>query len=181
MGKDIERVVEIPEGVEVKLDYPKLVVKKEGKELSKGLPYSKNIKVVFEGNQIKITSKNPTRRETALSGTIQAHIDNSIKGVSEGYVYKLEICNVHFPMNVKIEGKTVTIKNFLGEKKDRSAKILEGVEASLKGNIVELSSIDKEAVGQSAANIETATKVRKRDRRVFQDGIYIIEKGGRVI
>ncbi|MGB1098957.1 MAG: 50S ribosomal protein L6, partial [Poseidonia sp.] len=41
---------------------------------------------------------------------------------------------------------------------------------------VTVSGIDKEAVGQTAANIERCTTVKKRDRRVFQDGIYLLNK-----
>jgi large subunit ribosomal protein L6 len=181
MIKEIKRIVNIPEGINVEIDNRKLIAKKNGKELVKKLPYSKKINVTKEGNQITISSKKPTRRERGVAGTINAHIKNTLKGVDEGYVYKLEICNVHFPMNVKIEGKKVIIKNFLGEKKDRIVEILDNVEISMKGNIIELKSSDKEAAGQSAANIERVTKVKNRDRRVFQDGIYITEKEGKAI
>lgn len=181
MGKDINRVIRIPEGIEVEFNMPTVRVRLNGKEQIKKIPHSKKIKILKEGNEIKIIGKNPTRRETALAGTIAAHIKNTIKGISEGFTYQLEICNVHFPMNVKIEGNNLLIKNFLGEKKDRTASILSGVEATLKGNMIELKSSDKELVGQTSANIEKATRVRNRDRRVFQDGIYIIQKAGEMI
>jgi large subunit ribosomal protein L6 len=181
MAKEIKRIVNIPEGMDVEINSTKLIVKKDGKELVKKLPYSKKVNAVKEGDTIIISSKKPTRRESTIAGTIDAHIKNTLKGAEEGYVYKLEICNVHFPMNVKIEGKKVIIKNFLGEKKDRVVEILDNVEISMKGNIIELKSPDIEAVGQSAANIEKVTKVRNRDRRIFQDGIYITEKGGKAI
>ena len=45
-----------------------------------------------------------------------------------------------------------------------------------KSDVV-VSGADREKVGQTAANIERACKVKKRDPRVFQDGIYIISKG----
>ena len=54
---------------------------------------------------------------------------------------------------------------------------MNGVEVKIQNKTeVIVSGIDKEAVGQTAANIERSTTVKKRDRRVFQDGIYLIEK-----
>ncbi len=68
------------------------------------------------------------------------------------------------------------IKNFLGEKKPRVAKILPGVEVNIEKNIITISSPNKELAGQTSANFEKATHVRNRDRRKFQDGIFIIKK-----
>jgi len=70
------------------------------------------------------------------------------------------------------------IENFLGERNPRKASIVEGVKVTAKGDDVTVSGIDKEKVGQTVANIERATKVKKRDIRVFQDGVYLISKRG---
>ena len=51
----------------------------------------------------------------------------------------------------------------------------------VKGQEIIVEGIDKEATGQTAANIEQATRITKWDRRVFQDGIYIVEKAGKPI
>ena len=64
------------------------------------------------------------------------------------------------------------------EKIPRKSKILEGVKVEIDKDTILLSGYDKEAVGQTAANLEKATKIKKRDRRRFQDGIFIIEKSG---
>jgi len=93
----------------------------------------------------------------------------------------MEICNIHFPMNVKVEGNRMIIKTFLGEQVDRTAKILPNVNVDIKGNKITITSHDKEAAGQTAANIETATKVKGRDRRIFQDGIFLTERNGEKI
>ena len=131
--------------------------------------------------KVFITSKNATKNESKLAGTAEGHIKNMMQGIGEDFVYKLEIANVHFPMTVKIEGNIITIKNFLGEKVDRVSKILPDVKVDIKGMNVEVSSFNKESAGQTAANLESATKVKGRDRRVFQDGIFITEKAGRAI
>jgi large subunit ribosomal protein L6 len=83
----------------------------------------------------------------------------------------------HFPIKTIVEGNQLVIQNFLGERFPRRADILENVKIEVKGEILILTSIDKEKVGQTAANIERATKVKNRDIRVFQDGIYIVKRG----
>ena len=110
-----------------------------------------------------------------------AHIKNMIKGLTEGFKYKLQIANVHFPMNVSHdkENNELIIKNFLGEKQDRIVKLIPGVEIKVDKETIEIESFDIEKAGQCAANIEKGAKVRNKDRRIFQDGIFIIEKPGR--
>ena len=70
----------------------------------------------------------------------------------------------------------VEIRNFLGEKGARKAKIVGSAEVRVEKDMLILTGTDKESVGQTAANIEAACRISKRDRRVFQDGIYIVEK-----
>jgi len=77
-----------------------------------------------------------------------------------------------------VEGDEIIIKNFLGEKIPRKAKILPNTSVEIKSNQIIVSSSNIEFAGQTAANIERATKIKKRDRRIFQDGIFIIEKPG---
>ena len=82
-------------------------------------------------------------------------------------------------MTLKVEKNYLIINNFLGEKTPRHAKILPEVSVDIKGPKVIVSSRNKESAGQTVANIEKATIVRKRDRRVFQDGIFLVERGTR--
>lgn len=180
MKKNLERNVEIPEGINVSFANGIISVSGNGKEAKKKFDFGK-ILCVVEGNSLKLSAKNASKRESKMMGTISSHIKNMIKGINEDYVYKMEICNVHFPMNVKSDGKIITIKSFLGESIDRTAKILDGVKVEIKGNEIVISSSDVEKAGQTATNIERATKLRGRDRRIFQDGIFITEKPGRKI
>jgi large subunit ribosomal protein L6 len=89
----------------------------------------------------------------------------------------MKIVYAHFPMTVKVQGKTVTIDNFLGERSPRVAKIIgDDVKVQVKGDDVTITGINKEHVGQTMANIEQATKIKRRDPRIFQDGIYLVDK-----
>ena len=92
------------------------------------------------------------------------------------FKYKLKIVYAHFPITAKVEGKKLLIQNFLGEKSPRVAKIVGDVNVKVEGDEVTVEGINKEEVGQTAINIEQATVVRYRDRRTFQDGIYIFSK-----
>ena len=180
MNKDLERVIEIPEGVEVVVSGNEFSVKGNGKKLIRSFDLGK-VKAVIKDSKIILTAKSATRRESKMIGTTWAHLKNMIKGIKEEFVYELEVCNVHFPMNVKAEGDKVIIKSFLGETTERVAKILPNVKVDIRGNKITVSSYDIEAAGQTAANLEKATRLTGRDRRIFQDGIFITSKCGRVI
>jgi large subunit ribosomal protein L6 len=152
----------------------------KGKEVKK--TYVRNPKIVVErtaeGNA-KFSAIKATKKELKLLNSLVAHVRNMVEGVQEDYYYELEICSVHFPMVVKTEGNRLRIKNFLGEKIDRMANIIPGVKVDVKGTKIEVRSPNIELAGQTAANFEIATKIRNRDRRVFQDGIFITKKPGR--
>lgn len=180
MKVNMERLVDVPEGVQVTISGNDVSVSKDGKLIKRSFDCGK-VKIATKDDKVSISAEKATKRELKMLGTINAHIKNMIKGTSEDFVYELEICNVHFPMQVKVDGQTLRIKSFLGEKVDRIAKILPDVKVEVNGNKVEVRSSYVEAAGQTAANIEKATKVRNRDRRVFQDGIFITSKPGRKI
>lgn len=180
MKKKIINEVEIPDGVEVNLNENVLIVKgKEGKNERK----FKTGKLIFEkkDNKIVIGNEKSTKKEKKRINSITAHIKNMIKGVQEKFDYKLKVVSSHFPISVEIKGKKAVIKNFLGEKIPREVEILDNVEVKLDKDVITLKSIDKELAGQTAANFEKATTIRMRDRRIFQDGIFMITKAGRKI
>lgn len=178
MKKKLYQTIEIPEGVEVNLEDDVLVVKGPEGENRKEIILGK-LDFEKKGNEIVIGNEKSTKNEKKLMNTIAAHIKNLIKGVQEKFEYKLKICSSHFPMTVEIKDSEAVVKNFLGEKVPRKVKILKGVDVKMDRDIITVSSINKELAGQTAANFEKATKIRNRDRRIFQDGIFIIEKCGR--
>ena len=84
-------------------------------------------------------------------------------------------------MNVSISGQELIIKNFLGESVPRKVTILPGADVKVNGTEIIVSGSDKEVAGQTAARIENLCRITNRDRRIFQDGCYIIEKAGKSI
>ena len=175
MRQEITEIVEIPEGMTCQVTDNTFVCKKDSAELSKSLDLLR-VSVKQEGNKLIFHTPKGTKRELKQIRTCKALIKNMFSGLENIYVYKLEKANVHFPMTLKVEGDKLVINNFLGEKTPRYAKILPNVKVEIKGENITVSAHDKYAAGQTAGNFEKATFVRGRDRRVFQDGIYITEK-----
>ncbi len=116
------------------------------------------------------------KRAKALLYTWERHVTNLVGGVTAGVEAKMKIVAAHFPMKVQVREHTLVIENFLGEKYPRTAPLDPGVSAKVDGEFVILDGYDVEHVGQSAANIERTTHIRDYDPRVFQDGIYLIER-----
>jgi len=182
MKEKIEETVEIPSGIELELKGSEIIASKGSKKSKKSFKL-KNLELKKDGNKIIIMAKKATKREKTMINTIKAHIKNMINGLNEDYVYKLEVVYLHFPITLEMNktNNTLIIKNFLGEKKPRICKIVPGAEVELGKNLIIITSHDKEVAGQTMANIEKATKIRNRDRRKFQDGIFMTERAGRAI
>ncbi len=180
MKADIKEEVALPEGVEAKYESGILLLKGPKAEIKRKLVNPK-IKIDVAEGKIKLESLKATKREKRLLYTFNSHIKNMLKGVTEGHQYELKICSGHFPMNVSVAGNELIIKNFLGENNPRKMKIRERVKITVEGDKVKVEGVEKEATGQTAADIELLTKVKGRDRRVFQDGIFIINKDGKEI
>ena len=175
---EIKEKISIPENITVTLEGNILTLKGEKGELSRKFTHPK-IDIKIDKNLIEINGRSIRRKEKALIGTFIAHINNMIRGVTEGFEYKMKTVFSHFPIKTSVDGNKFVIENFLGERSARRAKILEGITVEVKGDDVSVKGIDKEKVGQTVANIERAAMVKKRDIRIFQDGIYRISKGGK--
>lgn len=136
------------------------------------------IELTSEKGSVRLTLKIPPhrKRSRSLLHTWQAHVRNLAGGLSLGVEARMKVVAAHFPMKVVAKGETLVIENFLGEKQPRVAPLRTGTTAIVEGDIVILSGNDIEQVGQSAANIERTTHIRDYDPRVFQDGIYLIER-----
>lgn len=178
MKADIQDSIELPEGTKASYENGLLTVEGKSGQVQRKLLHPK-ISISVNGNEVVFEAKKGTQREKRHLYTLRAHARNMLKGASEGHEYKLKVCSGHFPMNVSVSGDTLTVKNFLGEAVPRVLKLKQGAQVKLDGDILTVTSPDKEIAGQVAADIEQLTRITNRDRRIFQDGLYIINKDGR--
>lgn len=172
--------IEIPQGITVDVTNNTVNVKGSKGDLLRTFQ-NPRVTILKEGNAVILKSTHGNKFsqvDKMIINTYRAHIRNMFDGVAKGYTAKLKVCSGHFPMNVSIDGDTFIIKNFLGEKVPRKVKLMDGVKIKLEGDIVTLNGLDKDKVGQTAARIEQLTRIINRDRRIFQDGCYIISKPG---
>jgi large subunit ribosomal protein L6 len=181
MKIEIKERLEIPKDIEVRLEGGLISVKGNKGEISKRLLNPK-VKIEIKENEIVISSKKKaTKREKKIIGTFKSHINNMLKGAAEPFVYKLKICSSHFPITVSIKGSEFSVQNFLGESIPRKLVIKKGVNVSVDGSDIVVESPDVELAGQTAASIEKLCRITNRDKRIFQDGIYITSKAGKEI
>ena len=167
--------IEIPEGVDIKIEGRVVTVNGEKGELTRDFSHAP-ISIQSDGKKAIVQVNWPRKREAALVGTISSHIQNMITGVTKGFTYKLKIVFSHFPISVKVREKTVVIENFTGERSPRIAKIMGDTKVIVKEEDVIVQGTNIEDVSQTAANIQNATKIKKKDPRVFLDGIYVYER-----
>lgn len=172
--------IQIPNGVNFEVDRNAVVIKGSKGELRRSF-VNPRITISKAESLVSIKCKDDvkfSKSDKMYINTYRAHIKNMFDGVSNGYIGKLKICAGHFPMNVSVDGNKVVIKNFLGEKVPRRISVSSNVKVQVQGDEILVNGIDKEAVGQTIAKIEQLTRITNRDRRIFQDGCYIVQKPG---
>ena len=178
------KILKVPEGVTVTIKSRRVRVKGPRGVLSKDFSHAK-VDLILQkaGKEIRAEVWFGLRSELACIRTVITHIKNMITGVTKGYLYKMRMVYAHFPISVSMEnaGKTVEIRNFLGEKIVRTVQMIGDAvakrsEDGTKDEIV-ISGNDIDAVSQSAANIQQSTRVKDKDIRKFLDGVYVSYKG----
>lgn len=166
--------INVPEGITAKLESGALVV--TGKLGSNTRSFNqKLVSVNVESGSVSIEPNdkgNIAKKANMAAIAFASEVRNDIKGVAEPYVIKMDIVFSHFPMTVEVSGHTISIKNMLGERFPRTAKIAGDTKVEVKGKEVHISGTKREDVSQTAANIRKTCKVKGRDERIFQDGIY---------
>lgn len=170
-----QELVEIPTEVAVTVDNNVVCVLGPLGEIQRDFSHA-HVHLRLEDGRVIVEAPWPDKTRTATVGTIRSHIHNMMTGVAKGFTVQLKIVFAHFPLSVKIQANQVTIENFQGERRPRQARIHGDVKITVAGDDISVQGIDLEHVTQTAANIQQATKIKKKDPRVFLDGIYVFEK-----
>ena len=148
MSRVANNPVELPSGVEVKLDGKDLTVK--GSKGSLALSLVEGIEVSQDDNVL--TFVYDSDKAKAMAGTTRALVNNMVKGVSEGWEKKLILNGVGY--RAKASGKTVNLTVGLSHPVDY--ELPEGVSAETPTQTeIVVKGIDKQAVGQAAAEIRS--------------------------
>ncbi len=172
--------IDIPSDVTLTLtEDKKISVKGKKGTITKDFNHAKAISITHLKDKIFLHADFPRKKEAAILTTLKNLIQNMFLGVQEGYTYKMKIVYSHFPITVEPPKKgsdLILIKNFIGERAPRKTHSIG--EVSIKANKEEVivSGPDKELVGQTCANIQKKCKIKNKDKRVFQDGVYVFEK-----
>jgi large subunit ribosomal protein L6 len=145
--------IDIPGGVEVKIDGQAVSVKGPKGELS--LTVASPIEVAIEDNQVVVTRPDDERASRSLHGLTRTLIANQIIGVTQGYSKGLEVVGTGYRVQAKGEG----VEFALGFSHPVTVNPPAGITFTVEGNNkLTVSGIDKQAVGEVAANIR---KIRK--------------------
>ena len=140
--------IAVPAGVEVKIAENNVVTVKGPKgTLEKELPHEMEIKL--EDGHIVVTRPNDLKKMKSLHGLTRSLLNNMVVGVSEGYKKVLEVNGVGY--KCAKQGKKLVLN--LGYSHPVERQDPEGLEAKVEGNTITVEGIDKEKVGQYAAEI----------------------------
>jgi large subunit ribosomal protein L6 len=133
--------------------------------------------VRIEHKQFIIKPYDSRKKDLAITNTARSIIENMVKGVENGFTYKLKIVYAHFPISVKARGREIYVENYFGERSPRISKVVgDDTKVNIIGEDVIVQGPSLEHVSQTAANIEFSTKVKGKDQRVFLDGLYIYSR-----
>ena len=152
MSRIGKQLINIPDGVDVKIQDSLVMVKGPKGELTQEIPME--IGVEIEDKKIKIAPKKKTKNSQAFWGLFRTLIFNMIKGVTEGYEKKLEIEGVGY--KVALEGNKLVLN--LGFSHPVEVKAPDKIEFKVEKNLITVSGIDKQLVGQVTADIRAKKK-----------------------
>lgn len=148
MSRVAKNPVELPAGVEIKLDAQTLSVK--GVKGSLTLELHPDVEIKQEDGKLKFAARTNAKLARAMSGTTRANVNNMVQGVAHGFEKRLELVGVGY--RAKVEGSVVNLT--LGFSHPVNYQLPEGItaETPVQTQII-LRGIDKQRVGQVAAEI----------------------------
>jgi large subunit ribosomal protein L6 len=166
--------IEIPSGVTATIEGRQIKVVGTKGELN--LRFSKLLSISIEGNVINVKTNDESKEADSLSGLTRTLVDNMVKGVSEGYEKKLEFVGVGY--RAAMEGKDLVMH--LGFSHPVRYSPREGIEIKVEKNTITVSGIDKQLVGQTAAEIREKKKPEPyKGKGIKYEGEHIRRKAGK--
>jgi large subunit ribosomal protein L6 len=167
-------IIELPQGVTAEINGNEVAIR--GSLGSNSRKFNDTLLIVTkEGSTIKVDSTQERAiREKALNSvkSFATEIRNDINGVQKHFEVKMEVVFSHFPATVEVKGARIAINKILGERIPRYANIVGTTKVEVKDKAVRIYGTSLDNVTQTAANVRTACKIRKKDIRIFQDGVY---------
>ena len=176
----IEKIIEVPENITATLTPVRggktVLIEGPKGELERTFTRLR-VQLLLIDKKFVIQSFFGNKAEASMVGTIAGHISNMIKGVTEGFTYKVRVITSHFPATVEVKEQMVLVKNLYGRRDPIRIPFDGSVNITVKGDMVMMTGIDIEKVSQTAARLAEATRLRGRqskDPTVFQDGLYVV-------
>jgi large subunit ribosomal protein L6 len=167
--------VKIPSGIKVSVDGGNCITVKGSLGKNRRIFNTSLLNISVNGNEVSISptevkplAKNGEKAAKALRKEIQ----NDIDGVTRYFEINMKSIHAHFPLTMEVKGGSFMLKNMIGERAARSAKIVGNTKVEISGQNARIYGTSLDDVSQTAANIRKASKIRKKDDRVFQDGVY---------
>ncbi len=170
--------ISIPSSVEITIDGAKVEVKGPKGNLDHVLP--EGISLLHEDETLVVSRENDERQSKALHGLTRSLINNMVIGVTEGYSKQLELVGVGY--RVQAKGKT-NLEFQLGFSHPVKVSAPEGIEFDVPSPTeLNISGIDKQAVGQVAADIRALKKPEPyKGKGIRYVGERIIRKAGKAV
>ena len=184
----ISNKIPIPAGVEVTVASRKVTVKGPRGVLNKDFSHI-DVDMYLGHGKLKPDDANEVdylkvdvwfgkAKTLASIRTVLSHVGNMITGVTKGFRYTMRFVYAHFPINATIpnDAKSLEIRNFLGEKRVRYIKMLEDTKIKRSDDVKDqliLEGNNIEAISRTCALIHQSVLVKKKDIRMFLDGIYV--------
>jgi large subunit ribosomal protein L6 len=174
--EEIFAEIEIPVNVNVRMEGNTFIVDGKLGTLRKDIT-KLPIAVDVKDKKLVIRPPGTRKKDHAVTNTAKSIIQSMIKGVESGFTYKLKVVYAHFPISVKTKGKEIHVENYFGERAPRVSHVVgDTTKVNVTGEDVIVQGPSLEDVSQTAANIESSTKLKGKDQRVFLDGLYIYSR-----
>lgn len=164
----------VPSGVTITLDPSEVKVAGSKGELT--TPQLEDITVTQEDGKVIVARANDEPKVRAKHGLMRALINNMVQGVSQGFSKKLELNGVGY--RVAMQGTDLKLN--IGFSHDVIFKVPQGVQVAVEQNVITVSGIDKQQVGQVAAEIRALKKPEPyKGKGIKYVGERILRKSGK--